>query len=184
MYFPPAWNCLTSSQIWDPEDRQVTNARLCVARTKCILWPQDHVWILLCNYHTAYCNCKTYIYFLPLTCNPGSRAAPRPTVKSSLIWLQCVKLLSEIVCVCVSRSVKCASIILWKSKLLPYWMKHFTNLMFIEDLLSTMTILDSSNRKKTTKALASWKRWGSWEGGRETRERAQCVWMWTHPAQC
>lgn len=37
-------------------------------------------------------------------------------------------------------------------------MKHFTNLMFIEDLLSTMTILDSNNHKKTTKALASWKR--------------------------
>lgn len=40
---------------------------LCVARPKYIFWPQDHVWILLCNYRTACYNCNTRTYFLPLT---------------------------------------------------------------------------------------------------------------------
>ena len=54
---------------------------LCVARPKCIFWPQNHVWILLCNYHTAYYNCNTYIYFLPLTWNSGSKAVPWARVR-------------------------------------------------------------------------------------------------------
>ena len=89
---------------------------LCVARPKCIFWPQNHVWILLCNYHTAYYNCNTYIYFLPLTWNSGSKAVPWARVRSSVICLKPMKSsLCETcvcVCVCVATSVKYVKYIL------------------------------------------------------------------------
>lgn len=132
--------------------------RLCVARTKCIFWPQDHVWILLCNYHMASCYCKTYIYFLPSTCNSGPQV---------VLWAP----VRVCMCVRVTTLVKYMKYNLVKQthSFLVGWSTILTSCLLNTYYYMSRTFL---SRSKTLKVMLSWKSQGSrkWER-RKTEEK-------------